>query len=69
MQLLNRKKSNGTITVSILHNKPNKKKIDFLKVYRIKNNPEINVKSVMTKAFKQAHPNWHISDVTIKKEK
>ena len=70
MQLFGRKKSNDFVKVKILHQRPNNQKhVDFLRVYRVKKDPKINIKNTMTKAFKKAHPDWHISKVALKKEK
>ena len=69
MQLLKRNKSNGVVKVRILHQRPNHQNVDFLKVYHVKTNPKINMKSTLTKAFKKAHPDWHISKITLQKEK
>lgn len=69
MKLIRRNKSNSDVTVGILHQKPNNKNVKFLNVYHIKNDPKIDMKSTMTKAFKKAHPDWHISKIDLRKEK
>ena len=69
MKLIRRNKSNSDVTVGILHQKPNNKNVKFLNVYRVKNDPKIDIKSTMTKAFKKAHPDWHISKIGLRKEK
>jgi hypothetical protein len=38
-------------------------------VYCVEQNSKINLKSAMGKAFKKAHPDWQILDITLQKEK
>lgn len=70
MQLVKRKRSNGYLTVKILHRRSNhQENVKFMNVYCVEKNPRINLKSAMTKAFKKAHPDWQILDIVLRKEK
>jgi hypothetical protein len=69
MQLIKRKRSNGSATVTILHKRSNNQKnVKFMNVYHVEKNAKINLKSTMTKAFKKAHPDWQILDVALREK-
>jgi len=68
MKLFNSKKSKKSVTVSILHRRSDhSKKVKFMKTYRVANNPKLDLKRIMYKAFNKAHPDWKILDVNLKK--
>ena len=63
---LNFNKSNGVGTISILHCRPDyPREVEFLNIYRVKNNPELDLKTIFYKAFSKAHPDWSILEIKL----
>jgi len=68
MKLFNRKKSKEVVTVNILHRRSGQpKNMEFMQTYRIANNPKVDLKKTMHKAFNKAHPDWKILEVDLRK--
>ena len=69
MGLFNHKKSNGLVTINILHRRPNYPKgTKFMKSYKVKPDSEIDMKTIFYEAFTKAHPNWSILEITMHKK-
>jgi hypothetical protein len=43
--------------------------VKFMNIYRVENNPERDLKSLMYKAFNKAHPDWDVLEVNLRKTK
>ena len=70
MKLFNQKKSGEYVTVKILHQRPgHPKNVEFMKIYCVANNPKLDLKRIMYKAFNKAHPDWKILEINLRKEK
>jgi hypothetical protein len=66
MRILNRRKTKETVTVSILHRRSNyPENIEFMNVYKLVQNPELDLKSTMQNAFQKAHPDWKILEINL----
>jgi len=67
MKLFNRKKSKESVTINILHRRSDHpKNVKFMNTYRIANNPKIDLKRTMYKAFNKAHPDWKILEIDLR---
>ncbi len=66
MRLFNHKNSDGVVTVNILHRRPNYPKgTKFMNCYKVKQDSELDMKTVFYEAFTKAHPNWSILEITV----
>ena len=70
MRIFNFRKSKQIVTVSILHRRPEHPEIvEFLNVYKLENNPELDLKLLMQDSFQKAHPDWTILGVNLQYNK
>ena len=70
MKLFNKKKSKESVTVNILHRRSDyPRNVTFMNTYRIANNPKLDLKRTMYKAFNNAHPDWKVLEINLRKEK
>jgi hypothetical protein len=70
MKLFNQKKSKESVTVNILHRRSDHpKNVKFMNTYCVVNNPKLDLKRTMHKAFNKAHPNWKIVEIDLRKVK
>ena len=70
MKLFTQKKSKGSVRVSIIHQRPNySETVKFMNTYCVADNPKVDLKRAMHKAFNKAHPNWKISKINLRTEK
>jgi hypothetical protein len=68
MKLFKQKNSDGVVTVNILHCRPNyPKDTKFLNNFKVKYDPELDMKTIFYEAFTKAHPNWSILEITMQK--
>jgi len=66
MRILNRRKSKETVTVSILHRRADyPENIEFMNVYKLVQNPKLDIKTTMQDAFQKAHPDWKILEINL----
>jgi hypothetical protein len=66
MRIFNFRKPKKTVTVSILHHRAeHPDNIEFMNIYRLENNPDLNLKELMQEAFQKAHPDWTILGVNM----
>lgn len=64
MGLLNFKKSNGLVTISILHSRSHyPKDITFVNIYKVENDSELDLTTIFHEAFHKAHPDWSILEI------
>lgn len=70
MKLFNSKNSNGLVTIKVLHRRPHYPKgTKFMNVYNVKDNSELDMKTIFYEAFTKAHPNWNILEIILQKER
>ena len=68
MKLFKQKNSDGVVTINILHRRPYyPKDTKFLNNYKVKYDPELDMKTIFYEAFTKAHPNWSILEITMQK--
>jgi len=66
MGLFNYKKSNGLVTINILHRRPHyPKDTKFMNNYKVKNDSELDLKTIFHEAFTKAHPDWSILEIRL----
>jgi len=69
MGLFNHKKSNGLVTINILHRRPKyPKDSKFMNYYKVKNDSELDLKTIFYEAFTKAHPYWSILEIRLQKD-
>ena len=69
MGLFNQKKSDGLVTINILHRRPQyPKDTEFLNSYKVKNNHELDLKEIFYEAFTKAHPDWAILEIRLQND-
>ena len=70
MKSSNRKKSDGLVTVDVVHRRPGyPENVKFIRTYRAENNHELNLKTIFYEAFTEAHPDWPILEINLRNEK
>jgi len=66
MGLLDLKRSNALVTITISHRRPHYPKgVEFMNIYNVKNDPELDLKAIFYEAFNRAHPDWSILEIKL----
>jgi hypothetical protein len=66
MRIFNFLRPKQTVTVSILHRRSDHPEtVEFMNIYRLENNPDLDIKELMQTAFQKAHPDWAILGVNM----
>jgi hypothetical protein len=69
MGLFNHKKSNGIVTINILHRRPHyPEDTKFLNSYKVKNDSELDLKTLFYEAFTKAHPDRSILEIRLEND-
>jgi hypothetical protein len=69
MGLFNHKKSNGLVTINILHRRLKyPKDTKFMNYYKVKNDSELDLKTIFYEAFTKAHPGWSILEIRLQND-
>lgn len=66
MRIFNFRKPKQTVTVSILHRRTeHPDTVEFMNIYKLENDPNLDLKELMHNAFQKAHPDWTILGVNL----
>jgi hypothetical protein len=69
MGLFNHKKSNGLVTINILHRRLKYPKgTTFMNCYKVKHDSERDLKTIFYEAFTKAHPGWSILEIRLQND-
>jgi hypothetical protein len=70
MKLFNQKNSGGVVTINVRNCRLDyPKETEFMNIYKVKHDPELDMKKIFHEAFTRTHPNCSILRITMQKRK
>jgi len=63
------RRKNGVVAIDILHERPGyQENIKFIRTFKVKPNPNLDLKDIFFRAFTEAHPDWPILKINVRNE-